>query len=1148
MDKLIKILIVDDDAVDRMAVKRSLKSAGVSVEVTEAEDCAAALAQLSIDQNSSTAAAQLSKQDKSPHLSEVEETENSLLNQIFECKFECVFLDYGLPDGDGLNLVKKIRKAGLKVPLIVLTGQGDEQIAVELMKAGASDYIAKSKMSPESLSRSLHNALRVYSAEYQTFHTSQKLKESEERYRLVLEGVNDGIWDWDLSKNEVYWNDRLLEIIGLPREQFGSTMDALYNRLHPDDKDGIVRAIEAHLEQEIDYNVEFRLLHSSGAYRYCTSQGKAQRNSQGKVLRMAGMISDITERKQAEAALERERQQLKQIIACVPVAMAMFDTQMRYAANSHKWLTQFNLEWQSLNNLSHYELFPDTPNRWKMMYQEVLKGEVVSVSEDAWERADGSVMYLRWAAHPWYDPDGKVGGIVMVADKINELVEARETALKASQVKSQFLANMSHEIRTPMNGVLGMAQLLLRAPLEQKQRESAQTIYRSAEHLLSVINDILDFSKIEAGEMRLEKADFDLDTCLESVIEMVAPLAEEKGIEFNILVDSAVPRKLVGDSGRLKQILLNLTGNAIKFTDSGQVLVHVTVKRGNRLADGRQGESLLFSVRDTGIGISPEGQTKLFQSFSQVDASPTRPYGGTGLGLAICKQLVEMMEGAIGVRSLIDSGSTFWFAVPLEKQVQVEPQTAELAGKKLLVVSASALRRAAVRSLAQSWGARCDEAETAAAALTWLQNAAISISGHPKEGEKCCDAVLVDLQMPDLDAEEFAQKVRSMQSVSLLIAMTALREQPKAEALCCQGFTSYLIEPVRPSGLLEALRAGVRRRGEFESLEAANTCKLPGVNSQYVTPNSPSSLRILLAEDHPINQQVIVEQLAALGYDADCAANGQEALELLAEKGYDLVLMDCQMPVLDGYATAQKLREREKGDRHTFVIALTAHAMPGEREKCLAAGMDDYLSKPVDLDALGAALKNYEAQNIQFKNKYGVKSINLENNSHNSQLATKYTEAVEKEEVVAVPAPRAIPYGIASPRALQTWEHGDCDGLFDKSRLEQLGRVNIKLPERLLQAFVGNAQADVAAAKIAVEAKDWPTVEYQAHRLKGTSANVGVALMSDLAAQLEHQARGFQSQPGASGLSTIETVENILASLSSHLARVQEFVETRMFG
>jgi PAS domain S-box-containing protein len=1137
MEKRIKILVVDDDEVDRMAVGRALKAAGVLIEVSEAENCAEALEKLS-ESTDSGAAAMLSQQEFDQQLSRTGETENPIVaNQIFESIFDCVFLDYRLPDGDGLTLVQAVRNAGIKIPLIVLTGQGDEQIAVELMKAGASDYIAKGKMSPESLSRSLQNALRVYRAETQALLASQQLKESEERYRLVLEGVNDGIWDWDLTKNEVYWNDRLLEIIGLPRDRFGSTMEALYSRLHPEDKEGIIGAIDAHLHREIDYNVEFRLLHSSGSYRYCTSQGKAQRNRRGQALRMAGMISDITDRKLAEDALERERQQLNQIIARAPVAMAMFDTEMRYMANSRKWLTQFNLKWQSLTNLSYYDLFPDTPNRWKVKYQAVLKGEADSVgeSEDAWERADGSVMYLRWAAHPWYNAEGQVGGIVMVADKINELVEARETALEASRVKSQFLANMSHEIRTPMNGVLGMAQLLLHARLEPKQRESALTIYRSAEHLLSVINDILDFSKIEAGEMRLEKADFDLDSCIESAIEMVAALAEEKNIELSFLVDSSVPRKLVGDSSRLKQILLNLTGNAIKFTDRGQVLVHVTVKRGDRSADGRQAAKLLFSVRDTGIGISPEGQRKLFKSFSQVDSSPTREHGGTGLGLAICKQLVEMMAGEIGVRSAPGKGSTFWFAVPLEKQLQVEPGTPELAGKKLLAVSGSALTRAAVRSLAQTWGLRCDEAETAADAWTWLENANSAVSQHSDAEEKCCHAVLVDLQMPDLDAEEFGLKVRSLPAVGPLIAMTSLREQPKAQELCGRGFSGYLMKPVRAGRLLEALLRAVNGTGEFEIAAAANTRELPAFNSQSVTVNSPSPLRILLAEDHPINQQVILEQLAVLGYRADSAANGQEALDLLADRTYDLVLMDCQMPVLDGYETARKLREIEGSDRHTFVIALTAHAMPGEREKCLAAGMDDYLSKPVNLDTLAGTLKKYESGNVQSENKYEVKTINLEKNC---KLAINSTEILEKTAVSAAGAKRAI--------ELQSGEDCDCGGLLDQSRLEQLGRINIKLPQRLLQAFVENARADLEAARIALKAKNWQGVEYQAHRLKGTSANVGVPLMSDLAAQLEHEVRSFQLEPDVGKLSIIRDMEETLASLSSHLARVQEFVETRM--
>ncbi|MEK0192039.1 MAG: response regulator [Oscillatoriales cyanobacterium] len=1132
----IKILIVDDDEVDRMKVRRSLKSAGVVVEISEAEDCASALEKLSIDQND-IAAARLSKQEQSQKPMEVENTENSVFsNQIFDCKFDCVFLDYRLPDGDALTLVEDIRELGFKVPLIVLTGQGDEQIAVELMKAGASDYIVKCKLSSDSLAHSLYNAIRVYRAESHAFHSSQKLKESEERYRLVLEGVNDGIWDWDLTKNEVYWNDRLLEMIGLGRSQFGHTMEALYTRLHPEDKEDIIQAIEAHLEAEIDYNVQFRLLHSNGAYRYCTSQGKAQRNSQGKAVRMAGMISDITDRKNAEDALERERQQLRQIITCVPVAMAMFDTEMCYLAHSDRWLTQFNLNLPSLSTLSHYNLFPDLPDGWKMLYQQVLKGEIVSRSEDAWERADGSILILRWAAHPWYNSDGAVGGMVMVADKINELVEARETALKASLIKSQFLANMSHEIRTPMNGVLGMAELLVRTPLEPKQRELAQTIYRSAEHLLMVINDILDFSKIEAGEMRLAKENFDLDNCLESVIEMVASLVEEKGIELNIVVESSVPRKLVGDSSRLKQILLNLTGNAIKFTDGGQILIYVNVKRDKQNKDNRQGDKLLFSVRDTGIGISPEGQTKLFQSFSQVDSSAARQYGGTGLGLAICKQLVDRMEGEIGVRSSLGSGSTFWFSIPLEKQWQAEQTHPELVGKKLLVVSGSALMRAAVRAFAQTWGARCDEAETAAAALTWLTSANSRMSPQSEAGENCCDVVFVDLQMPDLEAEEFVVQVRSLSAIGPLIAIASLGEQPKAEALCDRGFSGYLMKPVRASRLLPALLWAVNDRGDFGSTFATNSCDLPVVNSQFFTStNSPSSLKILLAEDHQINQQVILAQLAVLGYQADCASNGKEALDLLAANSYDLVLMDCQMPILDGYETTQKLREQEKGDRHTFVIALTAHAMPGEREKCLAIGMDDYLSKPVDLAALAAAINTYEVEKTLSKNNFNHKNIDNKNNDNSTTI---FTNPLPKQLVSAVSPEQQI--------AIQTWEHGDCDGLFDKQRLEQLGRVNIKLPQRILQSFVENVKVDLESAQNAVLAKDWQVVEYQAHRIKGSSANVGVTLMSDLAAQLELHARSFQSQQPNVKWEKNDGIDNILGSLSNYLLRVQQFIESIM--
>lgn len=1090
MEEILKILVVDDDEVDRMAVRRSLKAAGLRVEVSEAGNCAETLAKLAMKGNWEVA--------ESP---------------LFPA-FDCAFLDYRLPDGNGLELVRQVREAGIKIPLIVLTGQGDEQIAVDLMKAGASDYIAKAKLSSDVLSRSLHQALRVYRAETQAMLTAQQLKESEERYRLVLEGANDGIWDWDLTKNEVYWNDRFLEIIGLSRatpgmSEFGSTIEAFYERLHPEDRPRVQQALEAHLQQGVEYNVEFRLLHTSRTYRYCTGRGKAQRNFMGKPVRMAGMISDITDRKQAEAALERERQQLQQIVACAPVAMAMFDTQMRYLAHSHQWLTEYDLHGQSIIGKCHYDVLADVPEKWKQIHRRGLQGEVLSASEDLWQRANGTVIFQRWAIHPWYRPDGEVGGIVLVTNRINELVEAREAALEASRIKSQFLANVSHEIRTPMNGVLGMAQLLLHTSLEPKQHDYAQTIYRSAEHLLNVINDVLDFSKIEAGELRLEPLDFNLDSCLESVADMVEAQAEEKGLELTILTEATVPRALRGDAGRLNQILLNLVGNAVKFTDpqgaegsQGQVMVRVSVKE-RRVEAGRPVVKLLFSVRDTGIGISPEGQKKLFLSFSQVDGSSTRPYAGSGLGLAISKQLVEMMGGEIGVRSSLGQGSNFWFTVPLV--VQSGPvQPVAVAGQKLLVVSKNALTVAAIRSCADVWGVYCQEA-TDALALAMLRG-----EGPAVAAQGGWDAVLLDLQLPGLDPTFFAKAVQALPQVPRLIALAFRREQHKAEALCEQGAVGYLIKPIRASRLLECL----------QGLGLPNLLR---VEPQPIPVTPPaiapvcSSCKILLAEDHPINQQVIIDQLAVLGYRADCANNGQEALDLLEGRQYDLVLMDCQMPVLDGYAVTHRLRQLEGNQRRIIVIALTAHAMPDDREKCLAAGMDDYLSKPVDLEALATVLR-----------KYNLMSQEIEQpDSHELQT---HTETLSHQ---------------TESRVLQLLDGSDSESLLDGKRLQQLQRVNVALPQRLLKAFVESAQADLEATEQALKANDWNTVERQAHRLKGTCVNVGVPSMSQLAAQLERQARCYQTEPMRPDL-PIEGVEELLVNLSRSLAKVKAFVQAQM--
>ncbi|HEY9711001.1 MAG TPA: ATP-binding protein, partial [Oculatellaceae cyanobacterium] len=352
------------------------------------------------------------------------------------------------------------------------------------------------------------------------------------------------------------------------------------------------------------------------------------------------------ERKQVEQALFRERQQLREIIANAPVAMAMFDTQMRFLVHSQKWLVDYGLEGQSIIGQTICEVFSDFPKRWQTFVHQALNGEVLSQSEDKWERDDGSTVYIRWAVQPWYLPEGPVGGVVIVTDRINELVEAREAALEMLRLKSQFLANMSHEIRTPMNGVLGMTELLLKSDLNPEQLDFVQTLRVSAQNLLTLLNDILDFSKLEAGEMRLETLEFDVNSCMEDVADLLATSAQSKSVELAVLIDTDVPRQLQGDAGRLRQILTNLVENAIKFTSNGEVVIQASLE-----FETASYAFIRFAVTDTGIGIAPADQKKLFQSFSQVDASTTRKYGGTGLGLAICKQLVELMGGEIGVES-----------------------------------------------------------------------------------------------------------------------------------------------------------------------------------------------------------------------------------------------------------------------------------------------------------------------------------------------------------------------------------------------------------------------------------------------------------------------------------------------------------------
>ncbi len=907
----------------------------------------------------------------------------------------------------------------------------------------------------------------------------EALRQSEARLNLALSAAQMGAWDWDILCDRLSWSDGVETLLGLEPGAFDGTYKAFLKCLHPDDRPVVTQALYHSVETGADYEVETRIVCPDGTIRWVASKGAVLRNPISIAERMTGTVMDITKRKQVELALERERQQLQQVITCAPVAMAMFDTQMRYVAHSQKWITDNSLEGQVIIGRSYYDIFPDMPERWKAKHQCALQGEVISESEDVWERADGTIVYQRWAIHPWYTPDGKVGGIILATVPINELVKAREAALEAVRIKSEFLANMSHEIRTPMNGVLGVAELLLQTPLTSQQLDYARTIHSSASHLLNVINDILDFSKLEVGEMQLEQIDFDLDSCIESVVDVLATQAEEKRLELAILVESDVPRMLQGDPGRLRQILLNLVSNAIKFTAAGKVVVKASIELegSNELKVGGSNQCLTlqpvtqiqpsnrlkirFEVTDTGIGISAADQKKLFQAFSQVDASTTRQYGGTGLGLAICKQLVELMGGEIGVESVLGQGSTFWFTLPFGIPIVMEATTvpSALSQLRLLVVSDNVMTGQAVRSYCTGWGMQVDEAADTTATLNALRSSITQ--GHPY------DVALIDLQLPDnqgaLIVSMFCSDPTFAQTK--LIVMTTLHQRDSLNELESMDISGYLIKPIRASRLLDSLMSACVQQ-ESSVLAPNNSTKhwkskLETAAKTKQQKFHHSLLKILLVEDHPVNQMVILNQLQMLGYEADYVDNGRDAIAKLTQQTYDIVLMDCQMPVLDGYETTKQLRHREGSHRHTIVIALTAHALPSDRDKCLAAGMDDYLSKPIEQDALGT-------------------------------MIDRWAKLIAKPEVRTTLEPSGLSVD---------------ETPLDLERLNNLSRGKVSFQQRLVETFVKNAQPGLEQMRHALQVNDFMTIEQQAHRIKGASANVGVRWMPDVAAQLERQAR-----------------------------------------
>jgi PAS domain S-box-containing protein len=876
------------------------------------------------------------------------------------------------------------------------------------------------------------------------------LAQSESLHRVVTEHSGDiisriggdGLYRYISPASERILGFAPVDVIGTPWVDY----------LHPDDRDEEKQAIRRLLAGERSITLTARFRHRRGHYVWLETLITVV------VDERAGwsvftVSRDITDRMRVEAELDESRQFLASMISNVAGAIYRCGADaawtMRFISDEIETISGYpasDFIDNAVRTFASMVLRPDRKEAEAIVDAAVAAGEPFR-TEYRIVNADGATVWLQERGRGVYSDAGELlylDGFIFdnTEQKLTEeaLEQAREQAEAATLAKSEFLANMSHEIRTPMNAIIGMTGLVLDTELSAEQREFVETVQASGDALLSIINDILDFSKIEAGKLEIDATRFDVRECFEASLDLVAAAAAEKSLELVASVADEVPKIVLGDVTRVRQILVNLLSNAVKFTSEGEVVIHAESR-----PLGSERHELHVTVRDTGIGIPSDGMDRLFQSFSQIDASTTREYGGTGLGLAISRRLAELMGGRMWAESELGIGSRFHFTL----EVQAAPEQlgdAEagvgLEGRRMLIVDDNATNRRVLSLQAKSWGMTCDAAESGAQALEWL-----------KAGRRF-DVAVLDMQMPVMDGIQLGREIRQLDAYDEmpLVMLTSLGRREQAAAAV--GFAAFLHKPSKASALYNTL-VSVLDRGAQPPPVIVDPSLDPTMAQRH-------PLRILVAEDNVVNQRVATSILARMGYSCDIAGDGRKAVAAVATGTYDVVLMDVLMPEMDGLQASRAIRELPDIETQPRIIAMTANAMAGDRETCLAAGMDDYVSKPVRINELVTALLRVSA------------------------------------------APQAVSAAGLDPSPMPSAPAGqqDADELLAALR-ETIGDQADTLLSELNELFQAEAPRLLDAIHTAIREADHQQLAAAAHTLKSSSASLGSQDLPDLCQQLE---------------------------------------------